>query len=98
MLHSDPEDWGGWGPMTSWSLPHLGGAERSHGRLGQDALAQQGAPRQAVLSCSGFEQMSVKPQLPRVLCPGGDESWPEGRVCGFLQAPMGIVYPLGSAA
>ena len=69
--------------------------ETSHGRLGQDALAQQG---QAVLSCSGFEQMSVKPWLPHVLCPGGDESRPAGQVCGFLHTPVGIVYPLGSAA
>lgn len=55
--------------MTCWSLPHLGGSREKR------ATAPQVRPSSAA---PGSEQMSVKPRLPNVLCPGGDESRPAG--------------------
>lgn len=70
------------------------------GRLGQDALAQQGAPRQAVLSCSGVRGAD-ECEAPTSACSitlGVMSHGQKGRLSRFPSSPMGVIYPLGSAA
>ena len=72
--------------MTAGVCPTWGGSREKR------ATVPQVRPSSAA---PGSEQMSVKPWLRNVLCPGGDKSRPAGRVCGFLHTPRGRGLPTG---